>query len=36
MDGLKKEILNVMDRWTEPDKDFFRVLANDGKIYTIG
>ena len=35
LDGLKREIINITNRWTEPDKDFFKVLADDGKIYTI-
>lgn len=33
--GLDKKVLNILDRWLGPDKDYFKVLADDGMIYTL-
>jgi hypothetical protein len=29
------EVRHIISRWVEPEKDFFRVIAEDQKIYTI-
>lgn len=33
--GREIIVLDVMERWLEPDKDYFKVLANDGRLYTL-
>lgn len=35
IDGSKKEVLDIIDRWVEPDRDCFKVLADDKRIYTL-
>ena len=35
MGGLKVEIIKVIDRWAEPDRNYFRVQGDNGKIYTL-
>jgi len=32
---LKIEIIKIIDQWTGPDHDYFRVLGDDGKSYTM-
>ena len=32
---LKIGIIKVIDRWKEPDRDYFKVLGDDGNIYTM-
>lgn len=33
---VKKKVVDVMARWAEPERDCFRVLADDKMIYTLG
>ena len=33
--GLKKKVLHVKGRWIEPDKDCFRIVADDKKNYIL-
>ena len=35
IDDKKLEVLKIEKRWTEPEKDFFKIMANDGRVYTI-
>jgi len=35
MGDLKVEIVKVIDRWTDPDRDFFRVQGDDGRLYIL-
>ncbi|MFC1869149.1 hypothetical protein ACFL0H_13605 [Thermodesulfobacteriota bacterium] len=30
------EVRNIIYQWVEPEKDYFKVVADDGKIYTLG
>ena len=32
---LKIKIIKIIDRWTDPARDYFRVEGDDGKFYTI-
>ena len=32
---LKIEIIKIIDQWTDPDRDFFRVQGDDGWVYTL-
>jgi hypothetical protein len=29
------EVRSVISRWAEPDRDFFKVIADDGATYTL-
>jgi hypothetical protein len=29
------DVRDILSRWVEPDKDFFKVMADDDKIYTL-
>jgi len=35
VDGRRVEIVQVIDRWYEPDLRFFRVRGDDGLIYLL-
>ena len=35
IDDQRLEVRDIVSRWAEPDKDFFKVIANDDKIYTL-
>ena len=35
LDKRRLRILNIIEKWTEPEKDYFKVLADDGKGYVI-
>ncbi|MDY7038404.1 MAG: hypothetical protein SV375_19880 [Thermodesulfobacteriota bacterium] len=35
IDDQRLEVRDIMGRWVEADKDFFKVIANDNKIYTL-
>jgi hypothetical protein len=34
-DEQRHEVRDIISRWTEPDKDFFKVIADDGRVYTL-
>jgi hypothetical protein len=34
-DDQRHEIRDITSRWAEPDKDFFKVIADDGRVYTL-
>ena len=34
-DEERHEIRDIISRWAEPEKDFFRVMADDDKVYTL-
>ncbi len=34
-DEQRHEVLDIISRWAEPDKDFFKVIADDGRVYTL-
>jgi len=34
-DDKRYEVRNILSRWAEPDKDFFKVIADDGKVYVL-
>lgn len=33
--GRRFEVTRILDRWREPDQMCFRVLADDGNVYTL-
>lgn len=33
--NLNIEIINIIDRWIDPECDYFRVRGEDGKAYTM-
>ena len=35
IDDNRLEIKDIICRWAEPEKDFFKVIADDGKVYTL-
>jgi len=35
VDGQIREVVNVIDRWYGVEHDYFKVLADDGKVYLI-
>jgi hypothetical protein len=35
VDDIRHEVRDIISRWAEPDKDFFKVVADDGRIYTL-
>ncbi len=35
LDDQKIKVTETLEMWIEPDKDFFRVMAEDGRVYTI-
>src|SRR4030042_3497144 len=34
-DEQRHEIRYIISRWAEPEKDFFKVIADDGREYTL-
>lgn len=36
IDDQRLEIKDIICRWAEPEKDFFKVIADDDKAYTLG
>ena len=34
-DDQRHEVRSIISGWAEPDKDFFKVIADDGRIYTL-
>ena len=32
---LKKEVIEIKERWTGPDKDYFKIKADDERIYIL-
>ena len=35
LDGCKRNIENIIDRWYGVEHDYFKVVADDGKIYLL-
>jgi hypothetical protein len=35
IDEQRHEVRDIISRWAEPDKDFFKVKADDGRVYTL-
>ena len=35
VDGEKKRINNIVDRWYGLEHDYFKVAADDGKVYLL-
>lgn len=35
IDDQRHEVRGIISRWAEPDKDFFKVIADDNKVYTL-
>jgi len=35
IDEQRHEILDIISRWADPEKDFFKVIADDGRVYTL-
>lgn len=35
MDNAKLEVTNIIDRWYGVEHDYFKVLADDGKVYLL-
>jgi hypothetical protein len=35
MDDRKLEVVNLIDRWYGEEHDYFKILANDGKVYLL-
>jgi hypothetical protein len=35
VDDKRHEVRDVISRWAEPEKDFFKVIADDGRKYTL-
>ena len=33
--GRKLVVDRIMDQWRSPDNEYFKVLANDGKVYLL-
>ncbi len=34
-DEQRHEVLDIISRWAGPEKDFFKVIADDGRVYTL-
>jgi len=35
LEGQRKEIVNIIDRWYGVEHDYFKVAADDGKVYLL-
>jgi len=35
VDDNKLEVRDIICRWVEPEKDFFKVIADDDRVYTL-
>jgi hypothetical protein len=35
MDGRKLEVTELIDRWYGEEEDYFKVMADDGKVYLL-
>lgn len=35
LEGQRHKIVTIVDRWREPDADFFRVRTGDGELYLL-
>ena len=35
LDGCERDIENIIDRWYGVEHDYFKVVADDGKIYLL-
>jgi len=35
VDGQRRDVANVIDRWYGVEHDYFKVLADDGKVYLL-
>ena len=35
LDSRKLEVIHIMDRWYGEEHDYFKVLADDGKVYLL-
>ncbi len=35
LDGRRYEVVEVLDRWYEPEDTFFKILASDGNLYIL-
>jgi hypothetical protein len=35
IDNQRLKVRDIISRWVEPEKDFFKVIADDDKIYTL-
>ncbi len=34
-DDQRHEVRSIISGWAEPDRDFFRVIADDDRVYTL-
>jgi hypothetical protein len=34
-DDQRHEVRSIISRWAEPDRDFFKVIADDDGVYTL-
>jgi hypothetical protein len=34
-DEQRREVRSIISRWAEPDRDFFKVIADDGRVYIL-
>lgn len=35
LDGQRKEVVGIVDKWYGPEHDYFKVVADDGKVYLL-
>ena len=35
LEGQRREVKKVLKRWSEPDHDYFKVVADDGRKYLL-
>jgi hypothetical protein len=35
VDDIRHEVRDIISRWAGPEKDFFKVIADDGRVYTL-
>jgi len=35
LDNRRLRVRNILEKWVEPEKDYFKVLADDGNVYII-
>ena len=35
VDDIRLEVRDIISRWAGPEKDFYKVKADDGRVYTL-
>jgi hypothetical protein len=35
VDDIRLEVRDIISGWVGPEKDFFKVIADDGRVYTL-